>query len=302
MSDTNFHKTRWLYKRDGRDVGPFRPHELKDLLKQKALTETTQVRELTSTEWRVLQSVPGFADLIRAAATELERHAEDRKASKQRVIPWVAISSAILILGGVGGYFGWQYMREKQPLSTSGIPTDLLRTLDLQTLPERAYLDTRGPIKWAEEKVALREVKAGATATKPKRRPVAAQSAPGEARAVGADDLADDPAAVQEIDFSATADEGRELGPGELAMVRQSAISKLLGCAQAEAERSETFNGTTVQFSLLPTGSIGNIKLGQNGANSAAFGACARGALAGISVKPFGGGAEVIRVPLKIGR
>lgn len=308
--DVNFHKTRWLYKKDGRDVGPFRPHELKDLIARKEVTSRTTVRELTSADWRSLESVSGFRELLAAIEVELANAADDRRVSEKyvgskerRSLPFIIVGVVVFVAIGVGGYFGWQRYQAASAQVPSGITTDLIRPLELKALPERAYLNTAGPIDWAQEKVAIREVKDPQKGPdRPKRKPVARQATTTEARAGGADDLADEGTGeAQELDLTAGST-GRDLGPGELAMVQQSAVGKLVACAQAEAERSDSFRGTTVQFALLPSGESGRVRLGKNGADSPAFASCVSGALSRIKVAPFDGTAQVIKVPLNVGR
>lgn len=308
--DVNFHKTRWLYKKDGRDVGPFRPHELKDLIARREVTSRTLVRELTSADWRTLEAIAGFRELLGTIERELANAEHDRRvgqsfsgAKRRRSVPFIILGVVVFAGIGVGGYFGWQRYQTASAQVPSGIATDLVRPLELKALPERAYLNTAGPIDWAQEHVAVREVKDPVKAeARPKRRPVARSAAPTEARAPGSDDLADEPEGeAQELDLTGGS-AGRELEPGEFAMLKQSAVNKLVACAQSEAESRDSFAGTTVQFALLPTGQIGKIRLGKNGSDSPSFASCARSALAGLHVAPFDGTAQVIKVPLNVGR
>ena len=318
MSQTDakqFHKTRWLYKKDGRDVGPFRPHELEELMAKREISATTPVRDLTTADWKALGQIGAFGDIVARVETKQAHAEQDRKLDRQvagerqkRTIPFIAFSVVLLGALGAGAYFGWQKYQTASAQVPSGIATDLIRQLELHALPERGYLNTAGPIQWAEEKGAVREAKAAAekaaaAPVKPKRRPVASSGAPAEARAVGADDLAEEAAGeAEEFDFAAGGSAGRELEPGEVAMVRQTAGSRLVACAQAEAERNDGFPGTTVSFALLPSGKTGKIRLGKNGTASSAFSSCVQNALSGISVSPFAGTPQTFKVPLNVGR
>ncbi len=310
MSDPNFHKSRWLYKKDGRDVGPFRPHELERLLVERTISRTTLVRNLTQQDFRPLDQLLEFRDLLQRADAALANADKERVFDKQlareksaRRAPVVLVVLVVMGAAGGTGYWAWQRYGVV-PAAPSGISTDLIRPLELPALTEHGYIDTKGTIQWTNESVAQREAaeKAAADAA-PKARKKPSTAAVGAAgRPVGADDLAPESGEAVELDFSKDEPEGRELPPGELSLVSSRARDKLVSCAQAEAERSNGFPGTTVRFTLANSGKPTNIRFGKNGGDSAAFTGCVRSALERVTVEPFGGVAPTLTVPLEIRR
>lgn len=314
MTDPNFHKSRWLYRKDGRDVGPFRPHELERLLGERSINRATLVRNLTLQDFRPLEQLPEFRDLLQRVEQTLRENERERVFDKElartrtkRSLPLVVALVALVGAAGAGGFWAWQRYGVV-PAAASGIATDLIRPLELPPLLEHGYVDTKGTIQWTDETVAQREAAAAAEAeakkqgTKPKRRPTQGGAATGGGGHVGADDLEAESGEAQEMDFSKEDAAGRELSAGELSLVSSRARDKLVGCAQAEAERSSDFPGTTVRFTLSNGGTPSNIRFGKNGGSSAAFTECVRGALRGVSVPAFGGSAPTLTIPLTIRR
>ena len=304
-----FRRTRWLYQKDGRDLGPFRPHEIRQLLESGDIAATTRVRESAQTDWHEVREVKVFVEylkelkeqgVVKAKERELDKQL-DRVRSKRRA-PLAAGLVVLLLLAAAGGWYGWLRYQEGQTAADAGYTARLYRNLELPDLAVTDHLQTESEIEWADEQVKVRDAKDHKTRAARKTNGVAKKRAP---RMVGtSDDLASEKVAVRDISFGGDDGEaaGRDLMPGEITAVRSRAVPQLVKCATAEANRVTDFPGTTVSFQLQTSGKLGAIKAGQNGRRSTAFMACIRGALGGISIQPFGGHARTIRVPLQVGR
>jgi hypothetical protein len=302
-----FRRTRWLYQKDGRDLGPFRPHEIRQLLESGDIAGTTRVRESAQTEWHEVREVKVFVEylqeikeqsVVKAKERELDKEL-DRVRSKRRA-PLAAGLVVLLLLVAVGVWYGWLRYQDGQTAADAGVTSRLYRNLELPNLAITDHLQTGSEIEWADEQVKVRNAKDHKARAAKKN--VAKKRGPRMVKT--SDDLASEKVAVRDISFGGDDGEaaGRDLMPGEITSVRSRAVPRLVKCATAEANRVADFPGTTVSFKLQTSGKLGAVKAGQNGRRSKSFMACIRGALGGISIQPFGGHARTVRVPLQVGR
>jgi hypothetical protein len=303
----NFSKSRWYHQKDGRDVGPFRPGELKQLLLRGEVRADSSVRESAGTDWRPLHEIDGFVSILKEIKVELASRAQDRELDKQvdrvrkkRGVPLMLGVLAVLIVTIVGGWYGWQRLQSREAAAPSGYTTELYRNLELAEIPARAYLNTSGPIRWADEKIAVppqpKEVaKARKASTKRRSGPRYIKN--------GEDLAPEDNSGVRDLDFSSDgAEAGRDLSMADVANVKNRTVPRLRQCAVAEATRNGAFPGTSVRFKILGSGKVGGLRIGKNGKRSGAFSACVKGAIANVSVGAFDGPGRTITVPLKIQR
>ena len=176
--------------------------------------------------------------------------------------------------GGAGGWYGWNLWQNRAGMGPSGYTQALYRNLELPEVPARAYLNTSGPIAWTDEQVKLRDVKAR-KATRPKKK--------GRATGGGKAAMASDEAPPSwDVDFSGEGAD-RALTSEEMQIVGRKAESQLRSCANAEAARRGP-GQIRIKVWILPNG---HLKAAAKG--TAALAACAKRAVRGIAVPPFGG-------------
>ncbi len=312
----DFKKTRWLYQKDGRDLGPYKPPEIKDLLKRGEIGPDTRVRESAHTDWHPIREVQAFVGFLEEIQNEQEQEAKeaelDRAETRVRNIrrmPKLMMALVFLGLVGAGSWYGWQRWSNRKAITPSGYPAMLLKALELPDIPEQGYLNTIGGIEWADEKVSFRQV-ADQVPTKRRGRTKAGSGGDDPGPMTGsARDLSPGACRVRKVrslDFGGGGGGGRALSASDVNAVSRKVTPKLIGCAQKEAARNSAFPGTTLCFSIMPSGGLGNLHIGRNGARSSAFKSCVRSSLRSVRVAPFDPMAsEVARtltVPLKVGR
>ncbi|MEC8025356.1 MAG: DUF4339 domain-containing protein [Myxococcota bacterium] len=305
-----FARSRWLYQDQGRDIGPFRPDEIGELLATKKITADTLVRETTSQQWKKLGSIADFTSTLQEAAETEAARAKEKAFEKKviaartkRRIPLVIGAATVLAAGAIGGWFAWHQYKAGDIAPSSGFTSSLLKSLALQPVPLRAYLKTSGPISWAEENVELR------TSTKDTVRRKAGgasrqKSATHNAARRGVNDLDPEaaPGGVRELSFEDDGNDiGRELDAGDVQYVRNTVAPRLVRCAQNVASNQPGWPGTSIRFSIANSGRLGSIRIGANGRKTASFVACVKKAIAGIKVKPFDGPGRTLTVPLRVG-
>ena len=307
-----FARTRWLYQEQGRDIGPFRPDEIGELVASQTIDANTLVRETTSQQWKKLGSIPEFSAVLGEAeqtrAARAKEAAFEKKvtaARAKRRLPLVIGGVALLVAGSVGGFFAYERYKAGDVAPTSGYTTALLKPLALQPVPKRSYLNTSGPIAWAEEKVNLRKSTKDKANRRANRATNGAKSTKGPRYHRGADDLAPEASnnSVRDLSFEEEEDSvGRELDSGDVQVVRNTAVPRLVRCAQTLASAQPGWPGTSIRFRIKNTGSIGSVRIGANGRANASFVGCVKKALKGVKVEAFDGPGRTLTVPLKVGR
>jgi|GEM_PF-5232631 hypothetical protein len=304
-----FAKTRWLHQSGGRDLGPYTPQEIIDLIQGGQLTHSNKVREVGQRRWHKVVEVKPFRDVIRALDAERKQKEKERELDRvetevrtKRKAPVVGGLVTIVLIIGAVGYFAWNWIQGRQSFPPSNYTQLMWKDLELTEVPSRAYVAKPQPIQWADETVRMRQKRR----TKPRMK-TSLSLGKGKSNRSGvmtgsADDLEPKRAntTVQEMDFMAEG--GRELTSGEVNRVVRQVTPQLVRCAQKQANRQTAFPGTTVRFTLKKSGSAGSIQIGKNGRRSSAFVQCVRGKLRNVRVEPFTGAERVISVPLKVGR
>lgn len=314
-----FTKTRWLYQKDGRDLGPFKPPEVKELLRSGEVGPDTRVRESAHKDWHPVREVRVFVEYIKEIQEEREQAAHERELDKAegrvrsaRKLPIMLIVLCSTTVAAAAGWYGYQRWIGQDTLTSSNVSSLLLESLELQELRAKAYLNTEAAVDWVSEHVAQREIKPEPRARRTNT-PRRSNGTPSSNDAAGpavptANDLQPTIGGTgPTISFDGSdGASGRVLTVADVQSVRQRAVPKLIACAQREADRVANFPGTTVQLSVMPSGRIGSVQIGQNGKRSRAFVGCVNGALRRIKIEPFDplGSAvqRTITVPLKVGR
>jgi len=299
-----FSKTRWLYQLNGRDIGPFTPSEIQDLMRKGELDTDTRVRLTSGQQWKPAGQIPEFSKFYEKVLFERNKAAQERALDAaenavrdNRKLPlYIArsVTGLLIIVGLTFGYTRWQAQHGTTP---SGFTDSLVKSLDINTVAARAYLDTAGQIQWPSELVGQRAAKKG---KRTRSRATGGKTLPTRSRT--ADDLTPQKTAVTDFSFDSRTRTGRELSRADIRKVRGAIVPKLVRCAQREANRKAGFPGTTVSFSIRPSGAVGRVRVGANGRRSGSFTACAKRAVNGVRVAPFDGGARTITVPLKVGK
>lgn len=306
-------RTRWLYQKDGRDLGPFAPNEIRELLSQAEISEDTRIRETARTDWRRLDEVELFVDYLRELAKEREHAAEEKALDKAesrvrtvRAVPYMVLGSTLLLLLSVGGWLGWQRWQGSAPMDTSRYASALTMEVDVPTLATLGRPDMVDEPQWVSEEYAVRDSTPAPETRQAARRK--ARRAPSQPMTGSANDLEapSDTGEVNEIEFGSSNETGRALTAGEVNTVRQKAINKLQSCTLREASRNNAFPGTTVRFTIASTGRLARVSIGQNGRRSPSFKSCVRRALGSIRVDSFDPGASGIQrtmqIPLHVDR
>lgn len=313
-----FANTRWLYQKDGRDIGPFKPPEIKDILRRGDIGPDTMVRDTARHSWHRLREVKAFVDFLKDIQAERDREAHRKDLDKaetrvhtSRKLPWILATLVALGLVGGGGWYGWRAWQAAEAFAPSGYTVSLYRNLELVSVPTRAFLDTSGPIDWADEKVAARraaEDKAAQPAKKARPRPHGESAGavpidPAEPGVATSDDLAGAdaaPAAPEEVSFDKAA--GREFTSEDVNSILERANGPLHACAAQEANRDLAFPGTTVRFVPQASGRMGAVSIGQNGSRSRAFVSCVNSVLHRVRVEPFDGFGRALSIRLDVSR
>ena len=323
-----FAATRWLYQKDGRDVGPCSPAEVKGLLTSGEIGPETMVRDSARHEWHRVREVWAFVEFLKEIQTEREHsrqaHEFDKAVTQHKKSTsgvWSLVGVGALVAAAVGGWIGWSQWSAWAQGAPTEIERTLIRELALPSVPAAPGLGETSPIAWAEESVHRRQARAQAPSAPGEvketavRRPRPAATAKGSAvestesgEAEGgsylptADDLsgAAKNAPVQEFSFEDGQKVGRELESSDVGAIIAEATPKLVSCAQKEASRSPGFPGTTVSFAIVGSGRMGSARVGHNGSRSKAFVACVRSALAQVKVSPFDGQGKTVSIPLRV--
>ena len=86
---------------------------------------------------------------------------------------------------------------------------------------------------------------------------------------------------------------------------RQQSISRPLSprlskCMEAEAIQTDSFRGGVLQFTVLPSGKVGQVKLQKSGKVSRGLIKCVRRVFAGRQFSPFSGSARSVRIPVQV--
>ena len=305
-----FARTRWLYQDQGRDVGPFRPDEIGELLTEQTINLDTLVRETASQQWKKLGAIPDFSSIVTEASENRVARAKEkafdkkvRAAQTKRRLPLLIGAFITFSASAGGGWYAWTTYQAGETPPPSGYTQSLFRSLSLRSIPARAYLNTNGPIAWAEESVELRKSTKDTAAGKSKKD--GSRSRLGTTRNRTANDLEPEKrtGGVRELSFEDESEgTGRELDGGDVQMVRNRAVPRLVRCAQSIASSQSNWPGTTVRFRILSSGKMGSIRIGANGRKNSSFVGCVRKALTSISIAPFDGPGRTLTVPLKVGR
>ena len=281
-----------------------------ELVTEQTINVDTLVRETTSQQWKKLGAIPEFSSIVaEATETRVARAKEQafdqkvRAAQTKRRVPLIVGAILLLCASGSGGWYAWTIHQAGETPPSSGYTSSLLRSLTLRPVPARAYLNTSGPIAWAEENVELRKSTTDTNKRKTKKSGVRPRR--GATRSRDANDLAPESPSSEVREFSFEDDNGnsgRELDGGDVQTVRNRAVPRLVRCAQSIASSSPNWPGTTVSFRILGSGQMGSIRVGANGRKHRTFVGCVKKALAGVSVQPFDGPGRTLTVPLKVGR
>lgn len=303
-SSRKFSKTRWLYQLNGRDVGPFTPKEIQELMRAGKLNADTPVRLTSDQKWTPAEKIPEFKAFYEDIKTERNKAAQERALDAaenavrdNRKLPLYIARSVAALLVMVAIIFGYNRWQASYGTTPSGFTDSLIKSLDINAVAARAYLDTAGQIQWPSELVSQRATK---RSKRTKNRAAGGKPLPMRKRT--ADDLAPEKTGVTDFSFDSRQRTGRELSQSDIRKVRSAIVPKLVRCAQREANRKAGFPGTTVSFSIRPSGAVGKVRIGANGRRSGSFSSCAKRAASGVRVAPFDGGARTITVPLKVGK
>jgi len=290
-----------LYSNAGRDIGPFTPEEIEELIHREELSKDTPIREVGQRRMHKVQEVRAFRKALKAVAVEKEKKRKEQEMdrvetavrSKRRVPVLLMTITIVLILGGIS-FAGWHWMQSGQSYPASNYTRVLWADLSLSEIPNRAYVAKRARIDWADESVKWHEKKI--------RRVRKTSNVRRNGLSATADDLEpmQKSKGVEEISF--LGESGRELSNSEVNRVMRNMTPRLIRCAQKQANKQAKFPGTTVRFSLLKSGKAGKIQIGKNGRRSPAFVQCVRAAIGTVRVEPFTGHGRVISIPLKVGR
>ncbi len=297
----SFAKTRWLYSEKGRDIGPFSPAEVEELIHSEQLIATTPIREVGQRRMHKVHDIQAFRDALQAVALRKENERKEQEMdrietavrSKRRAPLFIVFIGAVVTLAGIG-YAGWHLLQTSQTYPASNYTRVLWTDLSVNEIPNRAYVAKRARIEWADESVQWHE-----KSNRRSRKKSGKKTGP---MVSSADDLAPmkAPKTVEEISF--LSEGGRELSNAEVNRVMRNMTPRLIRCAQQQANRQARFPGTTVRFSLLKSGKAGRIRIGKNGRRSSAFVQCVKSAIGTVRVEPFSGQGRVISIPLKVGR
>ena len=318
QSGTRGKGTRWLFRKEGRDVGPFDRTELKEYMVRGEVDVDTPVRALTSKEWTRLGDIEEFVGILheievdrraRARDAAMDR-AEDRMRSSHRAPLTLGLVSLVIVLG-VGGWFGWQWWAGQNAARPSSYSDMLFASLEITELPlvgaVRAASDLDMDDEAMSESVRWKdEAKAAEGKAHHKRRRSGARNGSRPRGAPGtSDDLApDERPAVTDFSFEGGGGPtvGRSLDINDVNRVTSRATQRFVACAQEEAGRNPDFPGTTVSFVIQTNGQMGGLRLGANGSRAAAFAGCIKRAVRSISVSPFDGQGRRVRIPLRVSR
>jgi len=300
---SDFHKTRWLYQQDDRDVGPFSPTEIQDLIRDGKISIRTKIRRAARQQWIELGEIDHFGAYIHELAKErrrMEREQELDRAEKEvrsvrkrpKQLGTILIAAVVLI----SSIYGWTLWKKSSRGSATGYVHSLIRNLNLSELSAHAYLNTNGEIQWPSESVPERKMKIRRSVKRS--RP---NTAPTK-RSGSADDLAptNNKGKITEMSFGGSNGTGRELSIGDVHKVRTQTVPKLIRCAQSQVDKNASFPGTTVRYTIKPSGRLGDLQIGKNGKRSRRFVNCVKRVVAATRVKPFDGAGRTITVPLKV--
>mgnify|MGYP003956001239 CR=1 FL=1 len=308
-SAADFHRTRWLYQQDDRDVGPFSPVEIQDLIRQNVITIRTKIRRAARQQWIELGEIDHFAAYIHELAKERRRMERERELDQaenavrnvqNRPKMFGVILAGVLILGS--GVYGWMLWEKNTRGRATGYDNSLVRNLNLPEISSHKYLNTSGEIQWPSEKVPERKIRKrrmgsskGVKRSKPAAAPIKRQGS--------ADDLEPNskPGQITDLSFGSGGGVGRELSIADVHQVRTETVPKLIRCAQAQADKSAGFPGTTVRYTIKSNGRLGNLRVGKNGKRSRSFVSCVKRVIGSSRVAPFDGAGRTITVPLKVG-
>ncbi|GMV42804.1 MAG: hypothetical protein AMXMBFR64_45200 [Myxococcales bacterium] len=306
-------KTRWRYQRDGKDIGPFSPKDLRTQMQKGDVDEDTQVFEEGQQRWVRVGDVPEFANYLFEVARERQRkteHAEHERAEAavragHKTRSWVS-RVAILAALGVVGALSWVALT-----SASTAPANLARGMLRdpafgEVRPWTAPTEQTGYRLTIEQEPLPEEKKVEKAAIrKPGRRTVDGEPEPGGALV---DTNQGDGAVVSGSTVTTMSfddeDEGgatRALGSGEVQEVANKVAGKVRGCMAAEAQRRPEFRGATLAFSLEPKGSVGGVRILNGGVVTSALVSCVRKATGSVRVEPFAGGGRRIEIPIAVG-
>lgn len=295
-------KDVWLYRYNDMDYGPVDTDKLLDAITERKVDLTSPVNRLKENRWTTAAEYGLLRDhydrchkiwaeqQLTEEADRQVRKLERRETARSGA--WKLGLVGILVAGAVGT---WIVMRLLQ-----AEPVGFEKIVRLPTVPELPQIfvpPTRDGSSLAT--VAGRYVGPVSSA-------VAVAASPTKHRkrydTSGVRVGNSGNRSVTKMSFNEDGDVaggGAGLSSSKLSSVVGSARTKLFSCAKKAAMRNKSFKGTTVGFTVNSQ-KIGDISVGSEVRNNAAFKACVKSALRRVSVPKFSGPGRRASVPIKI--
>lgn len=309
-------KTRWRFQRDGKDIGPFSPKDLRALMQKGEVTEDMQVFEEGSQKWHRVGDVPEFANYLFDIARERQRqleHADHEKAEAavRTAHKTRSMISRVAIVGvlGVVGAASWIALTSAAT-APANLSKGLYRELALGEVRPWSPPSDDAAYKLAIEQEPLPEKKVEKAVVR--KGGGSRRSDGGEAEGGGGGALVDTDRSGGAVvsgskvtTMSFDEDDGggatRTLSGGEVQNVANRVAGKVRGCMAGEAQRRPDFRGATVAFSIDPTGSLTGVRITNGGVVTGALVSCVRKATNSVHIEPFAGGGRRIEMPIAVG-
>lgn len=301
-------KSRFRFQREGRDVGPFTLEGLQDEVEALRCPTDTLVFEERTQTWFRAGDHPGLAAIAKAAQDEAHRQQlmadTDRAAATVQTSHtrrWWLANAGIAAILGAGGTAAW-LLFGSTPVAPTHQPYGILAPMSLERI---------APWTPPSEDQIFQLALAEPSAPEPQKATAKRVRKPGSggANAVERIDTNDGGAAVagsMEVNYDfvdevvAGGGSARSLDEGEVRRLSARIGKRVTPCLEAEAERTPSFRGVTVEFTLEPSGSAAGIRLTDGGQVTTEFVRCVRQRVQGARVEPFAGAARLVRVPLRI--
>lgn len=309
-------KTRWRFQRDGKDIGPFAPRDLRALMQKGEVTEDMQVFEEGTQKWHRVGDVPEFANYLFEIARDRQRqleHAEHERAEAavRTAHRTKGVISRVAVVGvlGVIGAASWIAFTSAAT-APANLGKGLYRDLALGEVRPWTPPSDEMAYKLAIEPEPIPEKKAEKAVA---RKGGARRSGDGETGGNGdGGSLVDTDRSggavvsgsnVTSMSFDDDDESGatRTLSGGEVQDVANRVAGKVRGCMAKEAQRRPDFRGATVGFSLDPSGSLTGVRITNGGVVTSALVSCVRKATGSVRIEPFAGGGRRIEMPVAVG-
>ena len=281
---------RWAYRTPQGDYGPMVTDKVLEAIAERKIDLHTQVRLMGTERWTTAAEHALFRNFFekckaRWQVEDAEKERISREQGFLRVQRQRRLRTRLILVGGVVvlALVGW-YVYKKS--SIEGL--SLARAARLRNAPSlpAETVDVAPPAVFPE----ARETKVP-TLREPED-PVnynVAGVKVGDVEGQGT---------VTRLDFG---DDGevKQIDPGVLARVIESARQGVYACARQHAATNAGFTGTNVGFAVA-SGGLTRITVGAEVKKSPAFQTCVRGALARVVVPAFEGSERYVTVPIGV--